>query len=85
VPGAVSERPCGALVDGDGDVIGINVAYLPPQPAQFVQVDDRKLELVEDLFSELRDHQPGDTVKVTVLRGGDRTTLDVTLGESGAS
>jgi serine protease DegQ len=149
----------GALVGGDGEVIGINVAYLPPQsgavslafaipapvavsvakqliengrvrfaylgilPAQvtpelnqafdlgsdtgvlveevvsggpaakagirkgdvIVQLDDQELELVEDLFSELRDHQPGDSVKVIVLRGGDRREVEVTLGEAGAS
>lgn len=148
----------GALVDGRGQVIGINVAYLPPQegavslgfaiPAavavsvaqqlidtgkvQFaylgiqprqvtpelteafdlgtktgvlvedgvpdgpaakagveqgdviVKMDDREIELVEDLFSELRDHKPGEKVSLTVVRDGDREQLDVTLGEAGA-
>jgi S1-C subfamily serine protease len=148
----------GALVDGDGEVIGINVAYLPPQsgavslgfaipapvavsvadqlietgrvrfaylgilPAQITpelnqafnlgsdtgvlveqvvpggpaakagiakgdviaELADRRIELVEDLFAELREHKPGEAVKVTVLRGGDRKTFDVTLGEAGA-
>ena len=145
----------GALVDGAGRVIGINVAYLPPQqgavslgfaipapvatdvarqlidtgevqfaylgiePAQvtpsmsqafnlgtdtgvliqrvveggpaakaglregdvIVQMDDRKIELVEDVFAELRDHKPGEQVAVTVVRGGDRNEVDVTLGD----
>jgi S1-C subfamily serine protease len=145
----------GALVDRDGRVIGINVAYLPPQqgavslgfaipapiamnvarqlietgevefaylgiePVQvtpqlgeafdlgtgtgvlvqavvprgpadragvqardvIVQMDDRKIELVEDVFAELRDHKPGEKVTVTVVRGGDRRDVDVTLGE----
>jgi serine protease DegQ len=149
----------GALVDDEGQVIGINVAYLPPQegavalgfaipapiatevaqqlidsgevevaylgiqPQQVtpelaasfdlearagvlvsavveggpaakagvergdvvVQLDDRKLLLVEDLFAELRDHDPGDTVTLTVVRGDDRKKIEVTLGEAGGS
>lgn len=149
----------GALVDGRGRVIGINVAYLPPQggavalgfaipapiatdvaqqliesgkvefaylgiePSQvtpeladafdletetgvlvgsvvdggpaatagveqgdvIVEMDDREIELVEDLFAELRDHEPGERVSLTVLRDGDRRELDVTLGEAPAS
>jgi len=49
-----------------------------------VQLDDRKLVLVEDLFAELRDHKPGDKVTLTVVRGGDRKQIDVTLGEAGS-
>ncbi len=148
----------GALVDRRGQVIGINVAYLPPQegavslgfaiPApvavnvaqqliatgevQFaylgiqprqvtpeladafdlgtktgvlvedgvpdgpaakagveqgdviVGMDDREIELVEDLFAELRDHKPGEQVELTVVRDGERSTIEVTLGEAGA-
>jgi serine protease DegQ len=147
----------GALVDAEGRVIGINVAYLPPQagavslgfaipapiavsvadqliksgrvrlaylgirPAQvtpelkqsfdlgtdtgalaeevisdepaakagvepgdvIVQLDDAKIELVEDLFAELREHEPGETVELTVVRDGERRKIDVTLGEAG--
>jgi serine protease DegQ len=145
----------GALVDGRGRVVGINVAYLPPQagavslgfaipaptavqvadqliatgevdfaylgirPVQvtaemndafdlgsdtgvlveevvegspadragvaardvIVRLDDRPLETVEDLFAELRKHEPGEKVTLTVLRGGDERTLEVTLGD----
>jgi len=35
-----------------------------------------------DLISALRNHQPGDTVDVTVLRNGQKTTLQVELAES---
>jgi serine protease DegQ len=145
----------GALVDGEGRVVGINVAYLPPQagavslgfaipaptavevadqliakgtvefaylgirPVQvtpdlnsgfelgtdagvlveavvqdgpaakagvqpgdvIVRLDDRPIETVEDLFAELRDHKPGEQVALTVKRGGDEQTIEVTLGE----
>ena len=148
----------GALVDDEGKIIGINVAYLPPQqgavalgfaipapvaievaqqlidtgkvavpylgiePAQvtpelasafdldvragvlvasvveagpaaeagvrkgdvIVELDDRNIQLVEDLFAELRDHDPGDEVTLTVVRGDDRQRIDVTLGEAGS-
>jgi len=34
-----------------------------------------------DLLGALRDYQPGDTARLTVFRGDDERTLDVTLGE----
>src|SRR5215211_3974392 len=146
----------GALEDRDGQVIGINVAYLPPgetgaenigfaipsetatsvadqiidngeavHPYLGVYLSDLTQEtanrfvspvdsgaLVErvepggpaddagvrrgdvvtvvgseqvrssgDLISALRNHQPGDTVDVTVLRNGQKTTLQVGLAE----
>ena len=146
----------GALVDRDGSIMGINVAYLPPAETgavnlgfaipsdTAVSVADQLIETGEvttpylgvgtvplppevaerfdlpvdsgalvqtvepgsgadeagvrvndvitaledaeiasygDLFSALRDYQPGDTVGLTVVRGGEEMTLDVTLGE----
>ena len=146
----------GALVDRDGNIVGINVAYLPPAETgavnlgfaipsdTAVSVADQLIETGEvtspylgvgtvplppevaerfdlpvdsgalvqtvepgsgadeagvrvndvitaledaevasygDLFGALRDYQPGDTVVLTVVRGGEERTLDVTLGE----
>ena len=146
----------GALVDRDGEVIGINVAYLPPQQtgaenigfaipsdtavsvanqlintgkvssaylgvfttdltaedAQrfglsvdsgalvervepgsaavnagvtrgdiIVALNDTPIENSGDLIGALRDYQPGDKVQLTVVRGGNKQTLDVKLGE----
>jgi serine protease Do len=146
----------GALVDRDGNIMGINVAYLPPAetgavnlgfaiPADTaVSIADQLIETGEvttpylgvgtvplppevaerfglpvnsgalvqtvepgsgadgagvrvndvitalgdaeiasygDLFGALRDYRPGDTVGLTVVRGGEERTLDVTLGE----
>ena len=146
----------GALVDRDGNIVGINVAYLPPAQTgavnlgfaipsdTAVSVADQLIETGEvtipylgvgtiplsqevaerfdlevdsgalvqsvepgsgadeagvrvndvitaleneevssygDLLGALRDYEPGDTVGLTVVRGGEERTLDVTLGE----
>ena len=46
-----------------------------------VALGDAPIENTGDLLGALRDYQPGDTVKLTVVRNGDKQTLDVTLGE----
>jgi S1-C subfamily serine protease len=46
-----------------------------------VAVDDTPVESTGDLLGALRDYQAGDTVQLTVVRNGQETTLDVTLGE----
>jgi serine protease DegQ len=146
----------GALVNGAGEVIGINVAYIPPQERavsigfaipsprvisvveqlledgtvdypsigvlyrpvtpeiaqQFgladaqggvvvtelvpggpagregirpgdviVGVEGRELESPEDLLGAIRARKPGDRIRLTVLRGGDRSDVTVTVGE----
>ena len=41
---------------------------------------------VKDIYSytdALNSHAPGDVVKVVLLRGGERVTLNVTLGKRG--
>jgi serine protease DegQ len=144
----------GALVAGDGTVLGINVAYIPPEaravsigfaiPAPTVRdivpeliesgevehaylginpapvtedlsrsfdlgvdrgvlvqalpagtpaaqagvrqgdvivaLDGEPIATVEDLYAALRDYAPGDTARVTLVRGGDRSTVRVRLG-----
>jgi serine protease DegQ len=147
----------GALVDSDGEVIGLNVAYLPPaetgavslgfaipatvvrevitqllesgtvrrgylgiiEPAQvtpefaeafgldvdegvavvgispdspadeaglregdvIVAIEGEETPTVESLFARLRDFEPGDTVTLDIVRGTERRSVDVTLGE----
>ena len=147
----------GALVDADGRVIGLNVAYLPPAetgavslgfaipatvvrdvvtqllangevrrayigirtgqvtpefaqafgldveegvavvsvspgtPAEeaglregdvIVTVEGGETPTVESLFARLRDFEPGDEVTLEIVRGRERRSIDVTLGES---
>ncbi len=44
--------------------------------------DNKKIADMRDLFEHLQDHEPGDKVKITVLRGGERVVLDITLKAS---
>ena len=44
-----------------------------------VAIDDARIETVEDLFAELRQHKPGSQVRLTIIRGGRRQEVTVTL------
>lgn len=44
-----------------------------------VQVDDREINKTSDLLAYIGRKRPGDDVKVTVLRDGDRQTFEMTL------
>ncbi|HEV2743872.1 MAG TPA: PDZ domain-containing protein, partial [Rubrobacter sp.] len=46
-----------------------------------IALGDAEIASYGDLFGALRDYRPGDTVSLTVVRGGEERTLDVTLGE----
>ena len=43
-------------------------------------VADRPVRDLDGLLAAIRDHQPGDTVTLTILRDGDEETITVTLG-----
>lgn len=44
------------------------------------QIDGKNIDQTHSLTSLLANHQPGDKVKVTILRGNDTKHIDVTLG-----
>ena len=44
-----------------------------------VALDGGPIRTVEDLFAALRHHKPGDHVTITVVRGGRKLDLHVTL------
>ncbi len=46
-----------------------------------VRMDDRTITGGSDLVAELKEHKPGDVVKVTYYRGKEKRSTDVTLGE----
>jgi serine protease DegQ len=46
-----------------------------------VQFEGEPIRTVEDLFAAIREHDPGESVELTLVREGERTTADVTLAE----
>ncbi|MDX1621717.1 MAG: trypsin-like peptidase domain-containing protein [Nitriliruptorales bacterium] len=46
-----------------------------------VALNGQEITDMTDLIVEIRSYEPGDTVTVTVLRGGQEVTVDVELGE----
>ena len=44
-----------------------------------MQFGDAKIDNLYDFTYALRAHKPGDKVMVTVLRGGEKVTREVTL------
>lgn len=47
-----------------------------------VGIEEQKVEDTGDLFRLLRARRPGDTIRVQIVRGSERTTLRVTLAEA---
>jgi putative serine protease PepD len=45
-----------------------------------VAIDGRSVSTEAELQSAIDEHKPGDTVELTVLRDGDRKTVEITLG-----
>jgi serine protease Do len=46
-----------------------------------IGLGDTPIESTGDLLGALRDYQPGDTARLTIVRDGEEQTVDVTLGE----
>jgi S1-C subfamily serine protease len=61
-----------ATLDGNAIQIGGDI---------IVKVDDKEIRSDDDLTNAVADAKPGQQVKVTLVRGGKSTTVDVTLGE----
>jgi S1-C subfamily serine protease len=47
-----------------------------------VAVEHRRVKTVDELLTEVEKHQPGDVVRVTVIRDGKPVDVRVTLGQS---
>jgi putative serine protease PepD len=52
---------------------------------RIVAIDGKRVADSDSLIAEVRTHQPGDTVQLTVTRGGTQHTVSVKLGDAGAS
>lgn len=73
----LAQRVCGR--DG-GVIIGLQrksaaAAAGLRQGDVMVQIEDRAVKRINDVFAELDEHQPGETVKITVLRPDDPELL----------
>jgi len=79
----------GSIPDMGEDVEGVKFGGIsegsPAEKAGFkpgdilVEFGDKPIKNLYDMTFALRAHKPGDVVRVTVLRGGERITKDVTL------
>ena len=49
---------------------------------RMISVDGTIINTLEDLSDLLSEHQPGDTVSVSVERGGQMVTVDIVLAEN---
>jgi S1-C subfamily serine protease len=68
----------GALVQSVSE--GSPAARAGLRPADvIVEVGGDSIGTVEDLYSAIRTRDPGDAVELTILRGGERRNVDVTL------
>ena len=47
---------------------------------RIVKLNDAPIEEPSDLSSAVLEHKPGDEVRLTVERGGDQRTIEITLG-----
>ncbi len=47
----------------------------------FVAVDRQRVRTNDDVIRIVRKHKPGDSIEVVLLRGNERKTLEVTLGD----
>ncbi|MFF0435131.1 S1C family serine protease [Streptomyces sp. NPDC004327] len=84
----MQEKGEGATIADQGS--GGTAAVTPNGPAAkaglragdtITAFDDRQIDSGPTLISEIWTHKPGDTVKITYVRGGKTATATVTLGE----
>jgi S1-C subfamily serine protease len=54
----------------------------PESADLIVAIDGKPVQSVDELLNEVEAHAPGDKVNVTVMRGGKRRNVSVTLGRS---
>jgi serine protease DegQ len=87
-PGQLTPQVANELgVRGEGVVVYALAADGPAAKAGIrpgdvlTAVAGRRVATVEELFAALRDHQPGQTVSISYLRGGERHTAQVAVAD----
>lgn len=74
----IEETAAGVVVNDVMEGSGAKVAGMQ-QGDIITVVDDTSIDNLDRLYAELATHNPGDTVKVKVMRGGSTKKLNVTL------
>ncbi len=70
-----------AGLQGGSEAVDVNGESLTVGGDVIVAVDGQDISSMEELRALLADAEPGDGVSLTVLRDGDETRVEVTLGE----
>jgi len=73
----------GSLLEGSGRIDRVTSGALDGRPLTWRAraEDDPTGTSPEDLIAAIRAHKPGDTMKITYVRNGQTTTVEVTLAE----
>ncbi|MFL6138746.1 MAG: S1C family serine protease [Frankiaceae bacterium] len=82
----------GTTSSGDTSVVVAQVRQGGPAAAAGIKVGDRVIAVdgkrvsgSDSLIATLRQHQPGDTVQLTITRSGKQQTVSVKLGDAGTT
>lgn len=80
------------ITNAQGDTRGAQVVQVQPDSAAaeaglqegdiITEVDGQPTPDAQSLIATVREYRPGDEVTLTVMRDGETTSIDVTLGES---
>jgi S1-C subfamily serine protease len=63
--------------------LGLVRPYVDADSADLiVGIEHKRVRTVEELLTEVEKHQPGDVIRVTVIREGQPTDIEVRLGQS---
>ena len=81
-PGTAAARA--GLKAGTSSVVVAGESYMPGGDV-IVAVAGQRVSSLEELRDALGDHKPGEKVKLTIYRGNERRTVEVTLGRQPAS
>ena len=69
-----------ASYEARGGYAGLKKALTMAQDDVITAIDSHQIDGSEALIATIRSYRPGDTVKVTYLRGGKESTTELELG-----
>lgn len=82
VDSVLEDGPSGGVLEGSTGEERVEGVEMPTGGDTIIRFGDRRIDTMADLSTYLAlATSPGDTIPVTVWRDGEKTTLDLTLGE----